>query len=143
MMCNKRWNRAMCTVVFALGLISFLVGLLTFAAGHPEGHTFNTFLGMLTGFGFGIMAVWQAVRRRLVSKEKLEQEAIDREDERNVAITRAACTAVFYVSVVLMAALVFLFMGLGYRTPSYICLAALYVLVLSLFVARRVLAKRM
>lgn len=144
-MCGRKWNRAVCAAVFALGLVSFLVGLLTFLLGKPEGETLNTFLGMLTGFGFGIMAVaaWITVRRRVVSKEKLDQEAIDSEDERNVAVTRAACTAVFYVSVLLMAALVFLFMGLGYRTPSYICLGAMYVLVLAFFVARRVVDKRM
>lgn len=144
-MCGKKWSRAVCTAVFALGLVSFLVGLLTFLVGKPEGETLNTFLGMLTGFGFGIMAVavWSTVRRKVVSKEKLAQEDIDREDERNVAVTRAACTAVFYVSVLLMAALVFLFMGLGYRTPSYICLGAMYVLVLAFFVARRVVDKRM
>lgn len=144
-MCGRKWNRAVCAAVFALGLVSFLVGLLTFLLGKPEGETLNTFLGMLTGFGFGIMivAVWITVRRRVVSKEKLDQEAIDSEDERNVAVNRAACTAVFYVSVLLMAALVFLFMGLGYRTPSYICLGAMYVLVLAFFVARRVVEKRM
>lgn len=144
-MCGRKWNRAVCAAVFALGLVSFLVGLLTFLLGKPEGETLNTFLGMLTGFGFGIMVVaaWITVRRRVVSKEKLDQEAIDSEDERNVAVNRAACTAVFYVSVLLMAALVFLFMGMGYRTPSYICLVAMYVLVLVFFVARRVVEKRM
>lgn len=143
--CGRKWNRAVCAAVFALGLVSFLVGLLTFLLGKPEGETLNTFLGMLTGFGFGIMVVaaWITVRRRVVSKEKLDQEAIDSEDERNVAVNRAACTAVFYVSVLLMAALVFLFMGMGYRTPSYICLVAMYVLVLAFFVARKVVEKRM
>lgn len=137
-MCGRKWNRAVCAAVFALGLLTFLLG-------KPEGETLNTFLGMLTGFGFGIMVVaaWITVRRRVVSKEKLDQEAIDSEDERNVAVNRAACTAVFYVSVLLMAALVFLFMGMGYRTPSYICLVAMYVLVLAFFVARRVVEKRM
>ena len=39
--------------------------------------------------------------------------------------------------------LIFLFMGLGYRVPAYICMAGLYVLVGVFFIARQALEKKM
>lgn len=145
MMCKKQWTRTMEIVVFALGLVSFLFGLLSFLIGKPDGHSANTLLGMFTGFGFGIMAVaaYKTIRQKVVSKEKLEQEKIDQEDERNIAIIRAACAAAYAAAIVLFAVLIFVFMGLGYSVPSYICLGAMYVLVAVFAVAKKVLEKRM
>ena len=43
----------------------------------------------------------------------------------------------------IMSVFIFLFMGLGYRVPSYICLGGLYVLVGVFFIARKILEKKM
>ncbi len=144
-MCKGKWNRQLCTLMVIVGAASFLFGLLTFLIGKPEGSTMNTLMGMFTGFGAGLLgvAVYQTVRSRVVSKEKLAQEKIEREDERNIAIIRAAGTAAYYAAILLMAALVFLFMGLGYKAPSYICLGAMYVLVAVFLIAKKVLEKKM
>ena len=145
MICKGKWNKHLCTLVMILGAASFLFGLLTFLIGQPEGHTTNTLMGMFTGFGAGIMgvAIWQMIRAKVVSKEKLEQEEIEKWDERNIAITRASATAAYYAAILLMAVLIFLFMGLGYRAPSYICLGGMYVLVGVFFIARKILEKKM
>lgn len=145
MMCRKRWSRMVEIAVFALGLVSFLFGLLTFLLTDPEGHSYNTLLGMFTGFGFGIMAVaaYKAIRQKVVSRERLEQEKIDQEDERNIAILRAAGLTAYAASIAVLAVLIFLFMGLGYTVPSYVCLGAMYVLVAVFAVAKKVLGKRM
>lgn len=145
MICKGKWNKHLCMLVMILGAASFLFGLLTFLIGKPEAHSTNTLMGMFTGFGAGIMgvAIWQTIRAKLVSREKLEQEEIEKWDERNIAVTRAAATAAYYAAILLMALLIFLFMGLGYRAPSYICLGALYVLVGVFFIARKVLEKKM
>ena len=145
MICKGKWNKHLCTLVMILGAASFLFGLLTFLIVQPEGHTTNTLMGMFTGFGAGIMgvAIWQMIRAKVVSKEKLEQEEIEKWDERNIAITRASATAAYYAAILLMAVLIFLFMGLGYRGPSYICLGSMYVLVGVFFIARKVLEKKM
>ena len=145
MICKGKWNKHLCTLVMILGAASFLFGLLTFLIVQPEGHNTNTLMGMFTGFGAGIMgaAIWQMIRAKVVSKEKLEQEEIEKWDERNIAITRASATAAYYAAILLMAVLIFLFMGLGYRAPSYICLGGMYVLVGVFFIARKVLEKKM
>lgn len=145
MICKGKWNKHLCTLMVILGAASFLFGLLTFLIVKPESSSMNTLMGMFTGFGAGIMgvAIWQTIRAKVVSKEKLEQEEIDQQDERNIAIIRAAGTAAYYAAILMMALLIFLFMGLGYRAPSYICLGGLYVLVGVFFVARKVLEKKM
>lgn len=145
MICKGKWNKHLCTLVMILGAASFLFGLLTFLIVQPEGHTTNTLMGMFTGFGAGIMgvAIWQMIRAKVVSKEKLEQEEIEKWDERNIAITRASATAAYYAAILLMAVLILLFMGLGYRGPSYICLGGMYVLVGVFFIARKMLEKKM
>ena len=145
MICKGKWNKHLCMLIMILGAASFLFGLLTFLIVKPETSAMNTLMGMFTGFGAGIMgvAIWQTIRAKVVSKEKLEQEEIEKWDERNIAISRAAGTAAYYAAILLMAVLIFLFMGLGYRTPSYICLGGLYVLVGVFFAARKVLEKKM
>ena len=145
MICKGKWNKHLCTLFMILGAASFLFGLLTFLIGKPESQTTNTLMGMFTGFGAGIMgvAIWQTIRAKVVSKEKLEQEEIEKWDERNIAITRASATVGYYAAILLMAVLIFVFMGLGYSTPSYLCLGGLYVLACVFLFARKVLEKKM
>ena len=145
MMCKKNWSRTVEIAVFVLGLVSFLFGLLTFLIGRPEGHSYNTLLGMFTGFGLGIMGVaaYKTIRQKVVSREKLEQEKIDQEDERNIAIIRAACSVAYAAAIGVLAVLIFLFMSLGYTVPSYVCLGAMYVQVAVFAIAKKVLEKRM
>ena len=144
-MCNGRWNKFVSMMMLCMGAVSFLFGLLMFLIVKPDGHAANTLMGMFTGFGAGILgvAVTRLIRQKVVSKEKLEQEEIERQDERNIAIMRAAGLVGFYTAIGLFAVLVFLFMGLGYTVPSYICLAAMYVMVAVAWIARWKLAKKM
>lgn len=145
MLCKRTWAKKARSAAFILGIVSFLFGLLTYLIGKPEGHALNTLLGMFTGFGFGILAVavFMTIRAKVVSKEKLEQEQIEREDERNIAIGQKAGEVGFFTSITLFVALTFLFMGLGYTVPSYICLGCLYVQVLAMLIARKIISRRM
>ena len=54
-----------------------------------------TLMDAMLGFGAGVMAVAivRTIRARVISREKLEQEEIDKWDERNIAIIRASATA--------------------------------------------------
>lgn len=144
-MCRGKWNKQMCLIMLLVGIASLLYGLLSFLIIQPEGHSQNTLLGMFTGFGAGIcaVAVFRMIREKVVSKEKLEQEEIDRQDERNIAISRAAFSVGYCVAFGLIAVLIFLFMGLGYPVPSYICLAVLYLTAGAAFIARKVLENKM
>ncbi len=145
MLCKKTWSQHVRVAAVCLGAVSFLFGLLTFLIGKPEGHSINTLLGMFTGFGAGILGVaaYMSIRAKVVSKEKLEQEEIEQNDERNIAIGQAAGLTGFYAAFALLAILCFLFMGLDYQVPSYCCLGALYILILTVIIAKKILEKRM
>ena len=145
MMCNRRWNRFVSILMICVGTVSLLFGVLMFGLAKPEGHAANTLMGMFAGFGAGILgvAIARLIRAKTISEEKREQEEIERQDERNIAIMRAAGLASFYVAVGLLALLVFLFMGLGYRVPSFICLGAMYLLVASAWITRWIFSRKM
>ncbi len=142
---NSKWNKWMGWAMLALGIVSFLYGLISFIAVKPQDKATNTLLGMFTGFGFGIIcvAVGYTIRQKLVSKEKLEQEEIDRYDERNIAIARSACTVGMITAIIMFAALAFAFMGMGLMKPSYMCIGSMYVVLLVTKIAQKKLEKKM
>lgn len=144
-MCNHHWRKHVRIAVLCLGIVSFFFGLLMFLIGKPEGHSMNTLLGMFTGFGAGIIgvAIWGMIRQKVVSREKLEQEKIEMQDERSIAIMRAAGLTAFYAAIGIFAVLIFLFMGLGYSVPAYICLGAMYLMVAVAWIARKIFEKKM
>ena len=110
---NKKVDKWLGWLILGLGVISFLYGLLTFIIVQPEGKSANTLMGMFTGFGFGIMLVGlrTAIRNKRTPKDKLEQEEIERNDERNIAIARAAGTVSMIAGMTIFAVLAFVFMG--------------------------------
>lgn len=145
MLCKVNMKKNVLWVLFALGVVSLVFGLVTYLTASTGAHNVDMVLGMFTGLGFALMAasLVRILRPKLVSAEKLEQEEIDKNDERNIAVTRAAHAVGNAVGIVLFASLTFLFVFLDYRIPAYICLGALYVQVLSFVIAYRVLGKKM
>ena len=142
---NTKVNNWVGTGIFVLGIISFLYGLITFIVVQPEGKAANTLLGMFTGFGFGILMVGirTLIHNKRATKEQLEQEEIDRNDERNVMILRTACTCGMAAALFVLMVLAFVFMGMGLITPSYLCIGGMYVAILTTVIARKILEKKM
>lgn len=145
MLCKKPWKKRTCVLTLLLGIISFAFGLTGLLTGLAEGRAVNRLLCMISGFGFGIMlvAAFMRLRSRVVSKERLEREEIEREDERNIAISRAAGLTAFYAAGGLLAVLAFVFVGLDDSAPSMICVGGIYLLAAVYLAARRVYAKKM
>ncbi|MBE5801265.1 MAG: hypothetical protein E7319_03155 [Clostridiales bacterium] len=142
---NVNRNKWIGWAMVALGIVSFAYGLLTFLIVQPEGQAFNTLLGMFTGFGFGIIcvAIFYTIRSKVVPQKKLEQEEIERNDERNIAIVRTACTVGMIAASIVFVVLAFVLMSLGYRVPSFLCIGGLYVTFIATFIARKVLEGKM
>lgn len=138
-------NKWLGWMMMALGVISLLYGLLTFIIVQPEGKSANTLLGMFTGFGFGIILVGirNLIHQKRTPKEKLEQEEIERNDERNIAISRAAYSVGMFTAIILFAILGFVFMAMGQITPSYMCIGSMYVMILVTRIAQKILEKKM
>lgn len=142
---NIKVNKWLGWMIFVLGVISFLYGLLTFIVVQPEGKSANTLLGMFTGFGFGIILVGirNLIHQKHTPKEKLEQEEIERNDERNIAISRAAYSIGMFTAIILFAILGFVFMAMGQITPSYLCIGSMYVMIVVTRIAQKILEKKM
>lgn len=145
MICKSRWSKQVTAIVLCIGIASLAFGVVSACVALRQGEEASRLSGMLTGFGFGLLlvAAVKLIRSKTISKEKLEEEAIDKQDERNIAITRIAGLVGFYTGGALMSVFVFLFTGMGYMTPAYLCLAGLYVMAGAFVIADRVLRKRM
>lgn len=142
---NRKWDNWIGYAMVALGVVSFLYGLLTFLIVQPEGKAANTLLGMFTGFGFGIImvAIITTIKHKKATPEQLEQEEIERNDERNIAIGRIACTVGMITAMIVFVILAFVFMGMGLITPSYLCIGGLYAMILAAKVTQKILEKKM
>lgn len=144
MLCHKKRKRTTLVLMLYLGCASILFGVLGNMLG-TAGENNEMLYGMITGFGFGILLVgaFMLVRNKLVAPEKLNEEKIAQEDERNITINRAAGLVGYYTAIGLLAVLAFLFVGLGYRVPSFVCVGGMYVLFIAFIIAQKVLAAKM
>lgn len=145
MICKSRWSRQTTIIALCIGIASLAFGVISAFLTPEQSEAASRLSGMLTGFGFGILVVAavRLIRSKVISKEKLEEEAIDKQDERNIAITRMAGLVGFYTGGAVLCVFVFLFTGMGYMTPAYACLAGLYMMAGAFVIAGRVLRRRM
>jgi hypothetical protein len=102
-------------------------------------HNLNMLSGMFTGFGAVLLVFggWRFIRRRLVSPEVLQQEEIERSDERNRMISMLAASVSYAVLQGLLAVMAFLFVALGYPLPGLIAAGAMCLSALTLLLATR------
>ncbi|MEA5015132.1 MAG: hypothetical protein VB099_11275 [Candidatus Limiplasma sp.] len=147
MLCKMKPNTKTWFFIMGVGLVSLAFGLLAYllpSAGSGQPHL-DTLLGMFSGFGAGLMAValFKLIRGKLISPQKREEEEIQQQDERTLAVTRAAHTVGFFAGAAMLAILIFLFTYLNDRLASYLCLGALYVQMIVFLVAYRVYNKKM
>lgn len=139
---NRQW---MLRLFLALGVVSLAFGLVGARLTPESEHSTMRLMGMVTGFGTGIVlvAVIVTIREHFVKPEKLEQEKIEAQDERNVALNRAALSVAAAVAILVFAALAFVLTGMGYSTAGLLCIVGMYVEVIGFVIARAVLSKRM
>ena len=102
-------------------------------------------MGMFTGLGgfFVVFGIARLVRSKTASPEKLKQQEIERTDERNIQITKAAYTIACATATVLFIVMAFVFVFLDYRTPAFISIGAMYVQLIAFYLAYRYHSKRM
>ena len=146
MFCRKEPQKMVLLIVFLVGFVTLAYGLTTHylipAAGIGAS---DHFLGMLSGAGTGLIAVaiFFFFRGKIISPEKRQQEKIEKNDERNIAIQRAALSVSAATAFFLFAFFAFLFNAMGYLTPSYLCVGAMYVLLAAYLISIKILQKKM
>lgn len=145
MYCNTIHKRKYWMLLIVIGVISLAFGVVMQQGLTEDEHDLSMLMGMFTGMGaaFTVVGTIRLIRLKMVSPEKLKQEEIERNDERNVQILRLAYTVACVTSTILFTVLAFVFVCLGYRTPALITIGALYVQVLAFFLANIYYRKKM
>lgn len=145
MLCNVKSKKFIQYVMLAIGMISLAYGVIGIQTAPEDAHDYSMLLGMFSGFGAGLIAVaiFFLIRSKVVSPEKLKQKEIEQNDERSIAVKRAAFSVSWLVALLLFAVLAFVFVGMGMRLASYLCIGALYIQFISFLIAHRICEKKM
>lgn len=139
MLCKSIRSKKVWTSLVIVGMISLIFGIVCEVYVPEDSHSLNMLMGMFTGLGASFVAIGilKLIHCKRASAAKLKQEEINLKDERNVEILRLANSIANTTASILFAVMAFVFVGLGYRTPAFICLGALYVQIFAFFIAYR------
>jgi len=146
MFCRKEPPQMLLLILLLIGLVTLVFGLT--AHNLPAAANMSTndhFLGMLSGAGCGLMgvAIFFGIRKKILSPEKRQQEKIEKNDERNITIQRAALSICALSAIFLLAFFAFLFNAMGYLTPSYLCIGGMYALLIIYLLSLKIFQKKM
>jgi len=137
-------NRIWATLV-VVGIISFIFGIVGNIGVPDEADNISTLMGMFTGGGSAFIAIgiFKLIHYKRNSDVKLKQEEIELKDERNIQILSYASSVANTTASVLFAIMAFVFVGLDYRIPAFICIGALYVQILTLLISYKYYSSKM
>ena len=145
MFCKFNFGKRLSIIMLCVGLVTLTFGLVSYLLSEPEAHNIATLLGMFTGAGFAFTAfgIIGLLLHRFSSKEKLEQRQIEKNDERNIALIRAASTVGHHAGMACFTILAFVLVLLNQQLAAYLCIAGLYVQLITMQVAYRIYRRRM
>ena len=146
MLCKfGKTNKKVLSGMVVFGVVSLIFGIVFANSLSDDQRSLMMLAGMFSGAGTGIIAVaiffW--IRGKVLSPEKLKQKAIEKNDERNVQITRTALTVVAITSNLTFAALAFVLMGMGYMVPALIMVGCIYLQLGIFLIANNVISRKM
>ena len=146
MLCKfGKTNKKVLSGMVVFGVVSLIFGIVFANSLSDDQRSLMMLAGMFSGAGTGIIAVaiffW--IRGKVLSPEKLKQKAIEKNDERNVPITRTALTVVAITSNLTFAVLAFVLMGMGYMVPALIMVGCIYLQLGIFLIANNVISRKM
>lgn len=146
MLCKfGKTNKKVLSGMVVFGVVSLIFGIVFANSLSDDQRSLMMLAGMFSGAGTGITAVaiffW--IRGKVLSPEKLKQKAIEKNDERNVQITRTALTVVAITSNLTFAVLAFVLMGMGYMVPALIMVGCIYLQLGIFLIANNVISRKM
>lgn len=127
-----------------LGAISLLIGIIMITRFGNRSTGSDMASGMLCGLGACFVVIF--IIRKLqehFTPEKVKKDEIEKNDERNIQVTRAAFTIVGTVAIFYMAGMTLVMAFLNYIAGIYISIAGIYVCAASFFIACRIYQKKM
>ncbi len=107
-----------------IGILFMAFGIIPTFIVDKEVHNIYMAAGMLTGIGMAlfVLAIFNYIRYKRLSKLELEELEIEMNDERNARIEQMAYSLTFKISMILIGLVVFILMLLNYIVPAYIVL---------------------
>ena len=137
---NKFW-----VTLVIVGVITFIFGVVCDIRIPNDVNNLNMLMGMFTGLGSAFVAIGivKLIHYKRTSVVKLKQEKIELNDERNIQILRIAYSVASTIASVLFAIMSFVFIWLDYKIPAFISIGALYVQLLSFFIAYKHFSRKM
>ncbi|MGN0660015.1 MAG: hypothetical protein ACI4LA_10495 [Emergencia sp.] len=141
---DKKAEKIMRIAVFAAGIFSLIFGIVFNSCLEESQHNLSMLAGMFSGAGTGLLAlaVFFELRDRFMSPEKKKEKEIEKNDERNVRLMEKTMSIVAVSGVITFAVLAFVLVGLGYVVPSLLVIAAIYLQLITYFIAYRVWSSR-
>ena len=145
MLCKMISNKRGWILVMLAGAVSAAFGITGILMEPEAVGNIAMLLGMFTGMGAALFlfSLIRLLYLRFAPASKLKAEEINRKDERNVQVSRAAAMAAYLSAALLCAVMAFVFVWLGYRVPAYIVVGAIWVQVIVFLIAHKVYGSKM
>lgn len=127
-----------------LGLISLVIGIIMTTRLNQGSHGADMAAGMLCGLGtcFIVIFLIRKFQERF-APEKIKKDEIEKNDERNIQVTRAAFTVLGTVAIIYMTGMTLAMAFMDFVVGTYISIAGIYVSAISFFIAYRIYQKKM
>lgn len=137
----KRYWQALLVV----GVVTFLFGILMHRNMTGISHNKSMLNGMIQGGGFALAAMggFKLLQIKRSSLEQIKSREIELKDERNIELTRISLSISSSIATLLFAIMAFLFVAMDYIVPGLISIAAMYIQLISLFIAYKYYNKKM
>ncbi len=145
MLCRIIKNKRYWYLLILVGAVSLAFGLIGVLTEPQASGNIAMLLGMFTGLG-GTLFVFSIIRLlylRFAPAAKLKQEEINRNDERNIQVARAASAAANTAVTIMLTIMAFAFVLMGYKVPGYIAVGAIWVQAIVTVIAQRICEKKM
>ena len=145
MLCKVIKNKMYWYILMLAGAASVAFGITGILREPELSGNIAMLMGMFTGLGcvFFIFSIIRLLYLRFGSAAKLKAEEINKKDERNIQIMRAAGMAANLAAMLLLAVMAFVFVWMDHRIPGIIAAGAIWVQAIVFLIAERVYGKKM
>jgi hypothetical protein len=137
MLCKSVKSKKFWSILIAIGIVTLVFGVVCYKRLPNDVHNVHMLMGMFSGLGGAFIAIgiMKLIHYKITSPDKLREEEIELNDERNIQILRIAYSIANITATVLFAGMAFVFVWLDYRIPAFISIGAMYVQLLVFFIS--------
>lgn len=137
----KRYWQALLVV----GILTLTFGVVSHKKMTGISPNISMLNGMIQGAGFAFAAIggFKLLQNKRITSERRQAKEIELNDERNIQVTRIALAISSTVATIILGLLSFVFVALDYILPGMLLIVAIYIQLLSLFIAYKYYDKKM